>query len=94
MNKKGTVLIVTALALVTAGVPGFVDGPITIAADNGATVTQTSDTTAEVTLVNDGDTNITGTATAAGTPISGAMVESAAEAATFILLTATVKPDA
>ena len=91
--KKGTGLIVTAMALVSAGVPGFVDGPITIVADNGATVNATSDTTAEVTLVNDGDTTITATAVADGVSISGGpLVETAAEPATFISLTATVKP--
>jgi len=88
MYKTGQIVLVTALAIAASGAPGFTDGAITIAADNGATVEPVDATSARVTLAA-GTTKITASATADGNSISGSASADAGDAATAITLTVT-----
>ena len=86
MFKSGQKVLVVAAALAASGKPGFVDGPITITADNGATVEPIDATSAHVTLAA-GTTTVTASALAEGNAISGTASADAGDVATEIKLT-------
>lgn len=88
MFKAGSKVLVVVAAVTAAGVAGFVDGDITISADNGATVEKIDGTSAQVTLAA-GTTTISAAATADGNTISGSASAEAGEAATVLNLTVT-----
>lgn len=88
MFKTGQKVLVVAAAVAASGAPGFLDGAVTFAADNGATVDPIDATSAHVTLAA-GTTNITASATADGAAVTGAASAVAGDAAASLTLTVT-----
>lgn len=92
--KTGTTILVSAIALALAGgAAGYVDNGITLVATNGATIEEIDGTSWNVTLVNDGDCNLSAAAKADGNDISGEAVATATslDPATVIQLTLTAE---
>lgn len=89
MFKTGQVLLVVAIAAVAAGgAAGFIDQPIVLTADNGASIEQVDATSWNVTLAA-GTTHIQGDSVADGIAITGSVTEEAGDPATVIDLTVT-----